>query len=64
MLTYALDITAMAQTWLRAVICVGLHARDLIVGRVAVGKAVGHEHVEHVGVGEAFALLTALFTGE
>ena len=58
---YALQVASVAQAGLRAVCLVCVQALDVVVLRVAVGKTVGHEHVEHVGIGEAHTLLAALF---
>ena len=64
MLADALDVAAVAQAGLRPVVLVGFHASNLVVGRIAVGKAVGHEHIEHIGDAEAHALVTAHLAGE
>ena len=59
MLTNSLQVTAMAVAGLIAVAHLAAHALDAVVGRIAVGKTVGHEHVEHVGIGESHATVTA-----
>ena len=51
------EVTAVAQAWLGAVAGLVAHSLDDIVLRVAVGEAVGHEQVEHVGIGEALVVL-------
>ena len=56
MLAQALQVATMSQTGLGAVVHVGVHAFDLVVGIAAAGEAIGHEHIEHVGIGEALAL--------
>ena len=38
------------------------HPFHLVVSRVAVGKAVGHEHIQHIGIRESlFALVVTSF---
>ena len=59
-LAYAFEVAAMSQTRLRAVVLVGIHPLDLVVVGAPGGKAVGHEHIQYVGIGEAHALV-ALF---
>ena len=59
----ALQVTAVAQAGLRAVFHVGVHALHLRLVVLALGEAVGHQHVEHVGVGETLALLSRHGTG-
>ena len=61
MLAYALQVAAVAQTGLRAVVLIGRHTLDLVVVGAAAGKAVGHEHVEHVGIGETAVGLAGHF---
>ena len=56
----------MAQAGFRAVVGVGLHTGNLIIGRVTIGKAIGHEHVKHVGIRESHpfaAFLLAVLEG-
>ena len=55
----ALQVTAVAQAGLRTVVLVGAHAGYLVVVGTTRCETVGHEHVEHVGVGESLAFLTA-----
>ncbi len=62
-LTDALQVATVAHAGMRAVAPVAAHALDHIVARVAIGKAVGHEHVEHIGVGEAVTLRSLLLAG-
>ena len=57
-LAQSLQVTAMAQTGLATVYHIVIHALDLVVGIAATGEAVGHEHIEHVGIGETLALVT------
>ena len=58
MLAYASQVAAVSQRRFRAVAGLVAHAFDDIVLRVAVGEAVGHEEVEHVGVAESLMVLT------
>ena len=55
----ALEVTTMAQRRLRAILAIGVHAFNLcgVVGTLC--KAVGHEHIEHVGIGEPHALVAS-----
>ena len=57
MLTNALQVAPMSQRRRRAVALLVEHTRHHIVGRIAIGKAVGHQHVEHIGIGKAPARL-------
>ena len=59
----AVEIAAMTETGFRAVLYVGAHASHLgrMIGTLC--KTVGHQHVEHVGIGEAHALLASLLAG-
>ena len=54
-LAQALKVAAVTQRGLRAVHLIGVEALDLKV-LAARCEAVGHEHVEHVGVGEALTV--------
>ena len=53
MLADACEIATVPQARLGAVAGLVAHALDDIVLRVTIGEAVGHEQVEHVGIGEA-----------
>ena len=59
-LTDTVQVAAVSEAWLRAVLHVVAHALDLGVVVCALRKTVGHQHVEHVGIGESQALLTFL----
>ena len=60
MLSDALQVAAVAVTGHLAVAQLAAHPLHLVVGGVAVGKAVGHEHIEHIGIGKAlFASVVA-----
>ena len=64
MLSYAFNVSTVSQAGLRAVVGIGLHASNLIVCRIAISKAVGHKHIEHIGVGEAYAVTSCFFATE
>ena len=55
-LSDALDVASVPQAGLVSVAQLVAHTLHNIVFRVAIGKSVGHEHVQHVGIGEAFAV--------
>ena len=57
MLTYSLKVASVAQTWSRAVACLVAHVLESVVLHIAVGKAVGHEHIEHVFIAEAYSFV-------
>ena len=57
MLAYSLKVASVAQTWSRAVACLVAHVLESVVLHIAVGKAVGHEHIQHVFVAEAYAFV-------
>ena len=59
MLAYAFQVTAVAVTWVIAVAHLAAHPAHLVVGGVAVGKAVGHEHIEHIGIRETLLAAVA-----
>ena len=59
MLAYALKVAPVTERRLRAVAQMVAHAFHHVVFRVAVGKAVGHEQIEHVGIGEALVVFAA-----
>ena len=61
MLAYTFEVATMAQGWLVAVGGIGSHPFHLVVGSRARGKAVGHEHIEHICIGEALAVGTSHF---
>ena len=58
MLSDALEVAAVSQTGLTAVVDIVLHPFDLVVVEAPIGKAVGHEHIEHVSIAEPTTLLT------
>ena len=62
MLADAFEVATMAQRRLRAVLAIGVHAFNLcgVVGTLC--KAVGHEHIKHVGIGESHALVASFLT--
>ena len=57
MLTDAVQVATMTQRRLRTVFLISPHSLDLRIVALSLGKAVGHQHVEHVGIGEAHALV-------
>ena len=57
MLANALHVASVSQAWRRAVARLVAHGLEGVVVWVAIGKSVGHEHVEHIGVGESHALV-------
>ena len=57
MFTDAVQVAAMTQAGLRTVFLVGAHTLYLRVVTCALSKAVGHQHVEHIGIGKAYALV-------
>ena len=59
----AVEVAAVAQAGFRAVFDVGAHAFDLLGMVGTLCKTVGHEHVEHVGIGEADTLFALHLTG-
>ena len=63
MLTYSFQVATMAQTRLCTVVPVSLHALDLVIVCATRGKAVGHQHVEYIGIAEALAVFTFHFAG-
>ena len=52
----------MAVTGLAAVAHLAAHTLYAVVASVAVGKTVGHEHVEHVGISESHTTVAAHLT--
>jgi hypothetical protein len=62
MLLYTLYIAAMTGAGLRAVYHIGLHALDVVVRGVAIGKTVGHEHIEHITGIKPLAVGSRTFT--
>ena len=62
MLAYALKVAAMSERRLRAIAQLVAHAFHHVVFRIAVGETVGHEQIEHVGIGEALTCLACLLT--
>ena len=54
------QVAAMPEARLRAVLHVGSHPWNLLGVVGALGEAVGHQHIEHVGVGESQSLLALL----
>ena len=63
MLADAFEVTTVTQTWLRAVVLVRAQSLYLVVVGATGCKAVGHKHIEHVGIAESIALLTFLLPG-
>ena len=63
MLTDAVQIAAMPQRGLCAVFLIGAHTLHLRVMTGALGKTVGHQHVEHIGIGKALTLVAAHLAG-
>ena len=61
-LSDAFQIPAMTQGGLCAVFLVGVHALHLRVVVVALCKAVGHEHIEHIGIRESLTVLALHLT--
>ena len=57
MLAYAFEVAAVPQRWLRTVVHVGVEPFQLVVVSTPGGETVGHQHVEHVGIGESHALV-------
>ena len=62
MLTDAVQVATVSQTWSRAVFHIVAHSLDLWVMTCALGKTVWHEHVEHVGIGETHTLVATHLT--
>ena len=62
MFANALQVAPMSQTGLRAVANIVVHAFYLVVLGVAVGKSIGHEHVQHISIGESHALVATHLT--
>ena len=56
-LAYAFEVAAVTQGGLRTVVHVGVESFQLVVVSTSGGETVGHEHVEHVGIGESHALV-------
>ena len=56
-LAYSLKVAAMTQTRSRAVTGLVAHCLEGVVLGIAVGEAVGHEHVKHILIGESHALV-------
>ena len=63
MLFDAGEVAAVAGIGIVAVYFVFGHAGNLVVVRITVGKAVGHQQVQSIGGIEAFVLATFLGTG-
>ena len=59
----ARKVASVAQRGLRAVAEAVAHALDDIIARVAIGKAVGHEEIEHVSLRKALVVLGSLGAG-
>ena len=62
MLADSLQVATMTKTWCRAVAGLVTHVLECIVLQIAIGKAVGHQHVEHILVRETDALVTRHLT--
>lgn len=58
MLADSLQVATMTKTWRRAVAGLVTHVLECIVLQIAIGKAVGHQHVEHILVRETDTLVT------
>ena len=63
MLADAVQVAAVAQRGLCAVFLIGAHTLHLRVMTGTLGKTVGHQHVEHIGVSEALTLVAAHLAG-
>ena len=57
MLANTFKVATVTQTWSRAVACLVAHSLESVVLQIAVGKAVGHKHIEHVFIAEANAFV-------
>ena len=62
MLTDAIEVTAMTEGGFGAVFLVGSHTCHLRVVVGALCKTVWHQHIEHVGIGKAHALVATHLT--
>ena len=62
MLADSLQVATMTKTWRRAVAGLVTHILECIVLQIAIGKTVGHQHVEHILVRETDALVTRHLT--
>ena len=63
MLTDAVEVAAMTQAGLRAILFITTHALHLRIVASTLCKTVGHEHIEHIGIGETHALVATHLTG-
>ena len=62
MLAYALKVATMSETRLGTVLHIVAHPLDSLVMMRALCEAVGHEHIQDVGIGEPNALFPTLLT--
>ena len=63
MLAYTLEVATMSQTRLGAIFHIVAHTLDGLVMMRSLGETVGHEHIEYIGIGESYALLSTLLSG-
>ena len=63
MLTDTVQIATMTQRGLTAVFLIMAHPLHLGGMTGALGKTVGHQHIQHIGIGETHTLVTAHLTG-
>ena len=59
MLTDTVQIATMTQRGLCAVFLITAHTLHLRVVTCSLSKTVGHQHIQHIGIGESHPLLTA-----
>ena len=61
-LSDSVKVTTMTERRLRAILGISPHTLDLRIMPSPLGKAVGHQHVKHIGIGESHTLVTAHLT--
>ena len=62
MLTDTIQVAPMSQTGFGTVLLIGAHSLYLRVMPGTLCETVGHEHIEHIGIGETYSLLTSLLS--
>ena len=62
MLTDTFQVTSMTKTWRLTITSLVSHGLECIILRIAIRKAVWHQHIEHILIAKAYALITSHFT--
>ena len=62
MLADTFQVTTMTKTWCLTVASFVSHSLESIILRITIRKAVWHQHIEHILIAKAHALITSHFT--